>query len=649
MVLAEGTNSITVQYKNVSLGAGDPNNKGANATVGIRNAAGQTNNKFVQWSFNSGVLSDTMALVFQTSAAPSAPTLTSPADTATGVTIPVTLAWNPAPAATAYDIYFGTTNPPSLATADQVATTAPVTTAVSTTYYWKIVAKNTSGSTPSAVRSFTTQACSYALSTSTINVIQTGGAGTFNITTQPTCGWTVTGAPSWINFTGGSNTGTNSGTSNFNVDSNPGPARSTTLTVNGQTVSINQAGVAAGGGIPATISWSNPAAIPYGTALTAAQLNATANVPGSFLYSPGLGAILNAGQQILTVTFTPNQQGFIASTSSVIINVLPAAQTISFAPLPDKTTDDQLFPIAATASSGLPVVFSVSSGLATITGTGNTVQINGPGPIEIQASQPGGGNFAAATPVIQKFNVKLGNVKISSILNAASYANAALAGNGYAVVFGSAFADKDYLASGLPLPTTLGGASITVTDSAGKSAPASLYYAGFTQANFVVPEGLAGGPATVAITNGSGKSATWGVNIASVAPALFSSDSSGKGAAAAVVLFVNGDNVTTSLSSSCTVKPLVCKPVAIDVSQPNTKVYLSFYGTGIRGASGANGVTVTVAGLPATVAYAGAQPTYPGLDQVNVLLDPSLAGKGEVEVQLTIDGVKANPVRVSIK
>jgi len=54
------------------------------------------------------------------------------------------------------------------------------------------------------------------------------------------------------------------------------------------------------------VSWSNPAPITYGTALSATQLNATANVPGAFVYAPGLGTILNAGMnQSLSVNFTP--------------------------------------------------------------------------------------------------------------------------------------------------------------------------------------------------------------------------------------------------------------------------------------------------------------------------------------------------------
>ena len=55
-----------------------------------------------------------------------------------------------------------------------------------------------------------------------------------------------------------------------------------------------------------TMTWATPAAIPYGTALSAAQLNATASVAGTFVYSPAAGAVPGAGSQTLVVTFTPN-------------------------------------------------------------------------------------------------------------------------------------------------------------------------------------------------------------------------------------------------------------------------------------------------------------------------------------------------------
>ena len=54
------------------------------------------------------------------------------------------------------------------------------------------------------------------------------------------------------------------------------------------------------------VSWPNPADIPFGTALTSTQLNATGSVAGTFTYTPAAGTILPVRNgQTLTVTFTP--------------------------------------------------------------------------------------------------------------------------------------------------------------------------------------------------------------------------------------------------------------------------------------------------------------------------------------------------------
>ncbi|HET6347953.1 MAG TPA: hypothetical protein VFH88_02620 [Candidatus Krumholzibacteria bacterium] len=95
-------------------------------------------------------------------APPSAVTLVSPAAGATGVALDQNVSWSggdsQCPGLTAvYDVYFGTTSPPPLAHADNVAKTwDPGTLAYSTTYYWRVVAKDANGSTSSSQRSFTT-------------------------------------------------------------------------------------------------------------------------------------------------------------------------------------------------------------------------------------------------------------------------------------------------------------------------------------------------------------------------------------------------------------------------------------------------------------------------------------------------------------
>jgi len=83
---------------------------------------------------------------------------------------------------------------------------------------------------------------------------------------------------------------------------------------------------------PSTITWANPSAITYGTALSAVQLNATANVAGTFVYTPAAGAVLTAGTQTLSVTFTPTDTtDYATATATVQLVVNKAASTITWA------------------------------------------------------------------------------------------------------------------------------------------------------------------------------------------------------------------------------------------------------------------------------------------------------------------------------
>jgi hypothetical protein len=78
-----------------------------------------------------------------------------------------------------------------------------------------------------------------------------------------------------------------------------------------------------------TITWATPAAIRYGTALSSVQLNATASVPGAFVYTPAAGAVLAAGSQTLSVLFTPTDTtNYTTAMASVLLTVNPVTNTI---------------------------------------------------------------------------------------------------------------------------------------------------------------------------------------------------------------------------------------------------------------------------------------------------------------------------------
>jgi hypothetical protein len=79
------------------------------------------------------------------------------------------------------------------------------------------------------------------------------------------------------------------------------------------------------------ITWTAPAAIPFGTPLGATQLNATSSVAGSFSYSPASGTVLAAGSQKLTTTLAPaDSVDYSPATASVTLTVIPSSAAPAF-------------------------------------------------------------------------------------------------------------------------------------------------------------------------------------------------------------------------------------------------------------------------------------------------------------------------------
>ena len=84
------------------------------------------------------------------------------------------------------------------------------------------------------------------------------------------------------------------------------------------------------GTVTPIITWTSPAPIPYGTALSSNQLDATASVPGSFAYTPTSGTVLNTGSNTLSVVFTPTDTvDYSTATNTVSLVVTSATGTIA--------------------------------------------------------------------------------------------------------------------------------------------------------------------------------------------------------------------------------------------------------------------------------------------------------------------------------
>lgn len=213
-----------------------------------------------------------------------------------------------------------------------------------------------------------------------------------------------------------------------------------------------------------------------------------------------------------------------------------------------------------------------------------------------------------------------------------------------------AVANGQNLAAGYPgpifglLPNVFDGTSVSILDSAGATWPAPLFYVSPNEVDFEVPAGVAPGLAKVTVTSGSSSQTASNVQIAKVAPGIFTLNDSGLASGYAIAVAANGTETAELVYSINSNGAVIANP--INVSSPTT--ILALFGTGLASA-GTSGVTATVNGVKATVTYAGPQGGEAGFDQVNIILPSSLAGVGWVNVQVTAGGVAANGVQIAIQ
>ena len=140
---------------------------------------------------------------------------------------------------------------------------------------------------------------------------------------------------------------------------------------------VNQAcGPYGGGPTPGkttpTITWTTPAAITYGTALSGTQLNATASVPGTFTYTPAANTVPTAGTQTLSVSFAPaDTTHYNSATATVSLTVNKATPTIAWdTPAAiNSGTALSTTQLDATASVAGSLVYNPASGTVLTAGT----------------------------------------------------------------------------------------------------------------------------------------------------------------------------------------------------------------------------------------------------------------------------------------
>jgi uncharacterized protein (TIGR03437 family) len=222
----------------------------------------------------------------------------------------------------------------------------------------------------------------------------------------------------------------------------------------------------------------------------------------------------------------------------------------------------------------------------------------------------------------------LPTIASGGVRNAADSTSVLIAPGTLATVFGSNLCSGTASNSSLPLPTTLSGCSVMVN---GNSAP--LTYVGGGQINFLVPNDVKSGSGTVQVVRDGTSGNKMPTTFTATAPAVFLNGSLGilTDATATTVILV--DNNTPMIpgkyysiwATGLGAKLASCTPAVGEAPH--------------QACSALANITLTVGGVPAQVIYAGAQPDFPGLDQVNFLAPENSSSSLQVQGVLTVGNV----------
>jgi uncharacterized protein (TIGR03437 family) len=183
-------------------------------------------------------------------------------------------------------------------------------------------------------------ACTYMVASTSQQFQPVNSIGSLTVTAPSGCTWTASTNASWITIPPSTATGSGSGSTSFNVAANSGPPRSGTITVGGQSLSINQSGSSSSGnGQPLSIVTglhltSAVVGSPYNASLTAAggkppyNWTSTTSLPAGLTLNPSTGVVTGTPSTSgsYTLPITVSDQGGSAQTQTFSLSVVNGGQ-----------------------------------------------------------------------------------------------------------------------------------------------------------------------------------------------------------------------------------------------------------------------------------------------------------------------------------
>lgn len=259
---------------------------------------------------------------------------------------------------------------------------------------------------------------------------------------------------------------------------------------------------------------------------------------------------------------------------------------------------------------------------------------------------PGGGTTAPLTFTVTS-GVGIPSINAGGVVNGASFATGPVAAGSIASAYGVNLASSVQLAGSLPLPTTLGGASLKFNNSTG----APLFYTSGNQVNLQIPWELDG--------------QTQGSLTATVAGAVSNSQTVAVAPAAPGIFMIGSQQGAIQIANTASFAAPAGSIPGADARPAQRGEYLSVYCTGLGAVTnvpatgapaGASPLstslalpTITIGGVTAPVSFSGLAAGFVGVYQVNVQIPPEVPVGDAVQLVLTASGAKSNTVTVAVK
>ncbi len=209
---------------------------------------------------------------------------------------------------------------------------------------------------------------------------------------------------------------------------------------------------------------------------------------------------------------------------------------------------------------------------------------------------------------------------VAGVVNAANADTTSLARGSFVSIFGSNLGTQAGPPSALPLPTSMGGATVNIKPAGGATTfQAYLHFVSPGQINAIIPSAVPAGPADVTVTVGNATSSARRIQVADSAFGIFTLGSQAAGMAIAQNYESDG-SLTLNLYTNS--------------AAPGQTLIL--WGTGLGAYTGGpdgsapqagnivNNAQVIVAGTTITPFYSGRAPGIPGVDQINFTLPDSV-------------------------